>query len=249
MKKMPDYPNSNPPTGDTPNGTFKNESQPSANDGTDIKAEHMQDVYYALYQIPQLAGEIPNSELENGNNSKQFIKSLLNIGWLKYDSSISYKKSSIVINTLNNITRLYRSQKDGNTDPLPDNSSVNNYNTNSSKANTNNNNNKTNNTLNNNTSWINIITINNDNSAILNTTSMDNTGVFIGAFMYGIRQDTPEGWLICDGAEYPIGVFSDFINNYLLTDKISYKSLSDWNTEYNNNNGNCGYFGYQPEIL
>jgi hypothetical protein len=97
MKNMSDYQNTNPPTTDTPNGTFKNESQPNANDGTDIKAEHLQDVYYAIYQILQLAGEIPNGELENGNLSKQFIRCLTNIGWFKYDSSITYKRTCIFL--------------------------------------------------------------------------------------------------------------------------------------------------------
>lgn len=35
---MLDYVDTNPPTRDTPNGTFKNETQPNAADGTDINA-------------------------------------------------------------------------------------------------------------------------------------------------------------------------------------------------------------------
>ena len=217
---MSDYVDTNPPTTDTPNGTFKNETQPNACDGTDIKAEHMQDPYYALYQILQLAGEIPNGELENGNNSRQFLKSLASIGWFKYDSKLEYKKNAIAIYTIDSTTKLYRSQKDNNNAPLT-----------------------------NTDYWINIVTINSDNTIELNNTLTDNTGVFIGAFMYGIRSDTPEGWLRCDGNEYPSNVFEAFINNFLLAGKIPYKNLTDWQTEYNTNNGNCGYFGYQEEIL
>lgn len=220
MRKMTDYPNTHPETDSHQFGTFKNESEPNKSDGTDIKAEHMQDPYYALYQILQLAGELPNGELENGSNSKQFIRSLTNIGWFKYDSSISYKRSSIVINTINNITKLYRSKKDNNTSALTDTNS-----------------------------WVNILTINNDSTITLNTNSTENTGVFIGAFMYGIRADTPEGWLRCNGADYPASVFMGFITNYLLTGKITYKTIAEWNIEYNKNNGNCGYFAYKEEII
>ncbi len=220
MRKMSDYVDTNPPTTDTPNGTFKNETQPNACDGTDIKAEHMQDPYYALYQILQLAGEIPNGELENGTNNRQFLKSLTSIGWFKYDSNIEYKKNSIVINTLGNTTKLYRSHKDNNNSPLI-----------------------------NTDCWTNILTINSDNTIELNNTLTDNTGVFIGAFMYGIRNDTPEGWLRCDGTDKPARPFMNFINNFLLSEKISYKNLTDWQTEYNANNGNCGYFGYQEEVI
>ncbi len=216
---MSDYVDTNPPTTDTPNGTFKNETQPNACDGTDIKAEHMQDPYYALYQILQLAGEMPNGELENGNNSRQFLKSLASIGWFKYDSKLEYKKNAIVIYTIDSTTKFYRSQKDNNNAPLT-----------------------------NTDYWINIVTINSDNTIEFNSTSNDNAGVFMGAFMYGIRNDTPEGWLRCDGTDKPAKVFMSFINNFLLSGKIPYKNLTDWQTEYNANNGNCGYFGYQEEI-
>lgn len=226
MKNMSDYVNTNPATTDTPNGTFKNETQPNAGDGTDIKAEHMQDLFYALFQVLQLAGEIPSGELENGKANKQFIRCLAHIGWFKYDSTITYKKNAIVINTVNNITKLYRSQIDNNTAPLTDNS------------------NSSNNNSTNTNSWINILTVNADNTITLNSTSVDNNGVFIGAFMYGIRNDTPEGWLRCDGSEYSASIFSGFVNNHILTGKIPYKTLTEWQTEYNNNNGNCGYFGY-----
>jgi hypothetical protein len=239
MKNMSDYQNTNPPTADTPNGTFKNESQPNANDGTDIKAEHLQDVYYAIYQILQLAGEIPNGELENGNLSKQFIRCLTNIGWFKYDSSIAYKKNSVIINTINNITRIYRSQKDNNTDPLPDVNSSNNTN----NIINNNPSNKTNNTTNND-SWVNIITINENNTIVFNTMANDNTGVFMGSFMYGLRQDTPNGWLRCDGSEYPASSYQNFVDQYIATGEIPSKTLTAYNTELNNSNSNCGYFGY-----
>lgn len=43
---MSDYVYTNPPTTDTPNGTFKNETQPNAADGTDINAERRDFVVY-----------------------------------------------------------------------------------------------------------------------------------------------------------------------------------------------------------
>ena len=79
---------------------------------------------------------------------------------------MEYKINSIVINTINNTTRLYKSLVDNN------------------------------------------------------TSSLNNTSVFIEAFMYGIRNNTPEGWLRCDGNEYPTSAFQIFINNYLLTENL-----------------------------
>ena len=158
--------------------------------------------------------------MENGNNSRQFLKSLASIGWFKYDSKLEYKKNAIAIYTIDSTTKLYRSQKDNNNSPLT-----------------------------NTDHWTNILTINSDNTIELNNTLTDNMGVFIGAFMYGIRNDTPEGWLRCDGTDKPAKPFMSFINNFLLSGKIPYKNLIDWQTEYNANNGNCGYFGYQEEII
>jgi hypothetical protein len=74
--------------------------------------------------------------------------------------------------------------------------------------------------------------------------SSDNTGVFMGSFMYGIRQDTPEGWLRCDGNEYPANSYQNFIDRYITTEKIPCITLGQYEEELNKNNDNCGYFGY-----
>jgi hypothetical protein len=72
----------------------------------------------------------------------------------------------------------------------------------------------------------------------------DGSGGFMGQFVHGIRNDTPTGYLRCDGNEYPAEVYADFVSQYLLENKIPYKSLADYQTELDNNNDNCGYFGY-----
>ena len=83
MRKMSDYVDTNPPTTDTPNGTFKNETQPNACDGTDIKAEHMQDPYYALYQILQLQHLFHNGiEHQILPNILSLVKSLIHIDYI-----------------------------------------------------------------------------------------------------------------------------------------------------------------------
>ncbi|HSQ97217.1 MAG TPA: hypothetical protein VLL98_00685 [Rickettsiales bacterium] len=115
MKNLSDYSNTNAATTDNPYGTFKDETSTGAGDGTNIVAPHMTDPYYALYQVLQLAGEVPNGELENGNASKQWITALQNVGIFKYDSAITYKKNSIVINTNSDITKFYRSKVASNT--------------------------------------------------------------------------------------------------------------------------------------
>lgn len=120
MRKMSSYNNTIAPSTDFPNGNFKNETQPNANDGTDIKKEHMQDLFYSLYQILQLYGEEPNENLEDGYLNKQFIKCLTNIGIFKYDSSILYKENALITNTNNNITKFYRSRINNNNFSLND---------------------------------------------------------------------------------------------------------------------------------
>lgn len=120
MKLMSDYPKSIAPNDRTAYGTFRDETQPGAGDGTDIKAAQMQDLYYALYQVLSLAGTTPNNDLENSIDNRQFLNSLAQVSWLKYDSSLSYSKNAVVFNTVNDITRLYRSQQDNNTAPLDD---------------------------------------------------------------------------------------------------------------------------------
>lgn len=57
MKNLSDYEKTQSATVDLPCGAFKNESSPGQKDGTDILAEHIQDLAYPLYQVLQLAGE------------------------------------------------------------------------------------------------------------------------------------------------------------------------------------------------
>ena len=125
MKKLESYEKTLSSTTDLIYGAFKNESSPSAKDGTDIVAEHMQDLYYPLYQVLQLAGIQPNGSLENCSNTKQFLNSLANIAPLIYDSSLTYAKNTIVINVFNNEINIYQSKKADNKSVLNDTSSWN----------------------------------------------------------------------------------------------------------------------------
>lgn len=120
MRNLSDYPKTLANSEALPYGMLKNESIPGARDGTDIKAEQLQDLYYPLYQVLGLAGQVPNGELENAGDSKQFLSSLANISWLRYDSSLIYGKNSIVLNTINDVTTAYRSIVNNNTLPLDD---------------------------------------------------------------------------------------------------------------------------------
>lgn len=125
MKKMSSYEKSLAETSELPFGAFNNESSPSANDGTDIVAEHLQDLYYPLYQILQLSGQTPNGTLENCSNNKQFLNALSGIVPLLYDSSLSYKKNSISLNIYNGEINVYQSKKDENKSTLSDSNSWN----------------------------------------------------------------------------------------------------------------------------
>ena len=87
MKNLYDYERTQSATVDLPFGNFKNESSPGQKDGTDIVAEHVQDLAYPLFQILQLAGVVPNGELEDGNLKNQFITALTNIGIFKYSEN------------------------------------------------------------------------------------------------------------------------------------------------------------------
>jgi len=101
-------------------GAFKNESSPSANDGTEIVSEHMQDLYYPLYQVLLLADLQPSGELENNTTSRQFLTALANTAPFIYDDSLVYKKNSITLNAYNNEISIYQSKKDDNTSALSD---------------------------------------------------------------------------------------------------------------------------------
>lgn len=118
MKRQDEYAKSKPATMDLPFGGFKNESQPGARDGTDIKAEHMQDIQYALYQVLQLAGIVPNGELEDGKNKRQFLQSLVNAGVMKYAQGISYGASVLVWNIVGEVLTIYKSAKAENSDDI-----------------------------------------------------------------------------------------------------------------------------------
>ena len=118
MKNLYDYEKTQSATVDLPFGAFKNESSPGQQDGTDIVAEHIQDIAYCLFQVLQLAGVVPNSELEDGNNKTQFINALTNIGILKHSDKVSYNASVFVWTISGNDFILYRSNKASNTDGL-----------------------------------------------------------------------------------------------------------------------------------
>ena len=120
MKNLYDYEKTQSATVDLPFGAFKNESSPGQQDGTAIVAEHIQDIAYCLFQVLQLAGVVPNSELEDGNNKTQFINALANIGILKHSDKVSYNASVFVWTINGNDFILYRSNKASNTDDLSD---------------------------------------------------------------------------------------------------------------------------------
>lgn len=118
MKNLYDYEKTQSATVDLPFGAFKNESSPGQQDGTDIVAEHIQDIAYCLFQVLQLAGVVPNSELEDGNNKTQFINALANIGILKHSDKVCYDASVFVWTINGSDFILYRSNKASNTDDL-----------------------------------------------------------------------------------------------------------------------------------
>lgn len=118
MKNLYDYEKTQSATVDLPFGAFKNESSPGQQDGTDIVAEHIQDIAYCLFQVLQLAGVVPNSELEDGNNKTQFINALANIGILKHSDKVCYDASVFVWTISGSDFILYRSKKPDNTDDL-----------------------------------------------------------------------------------------------------------------------------------
>lgn len=118
MKNLYDYEKTQSATTDLPFGALKNESSPGQQDGTDIVAEHIQDIVYCLYQVLQLAGVVPDGELEDGNNKTQFINALTNIGIFKHSDKVSYNASVLVWSMSGNNFILYRSNKVSNSDDL-----------------------------------------------------------------------------------------------------------------------------------
>lgn len=118
MKTMASYENAQSATSDLPFGAFSDESSAGSNDGTDIVACHMQDVYYALYQILQLAGQTPNGSLEDGNTSKQFLSALSNVSTLLYNSTTTYGKGAICFNISGDNVTFYKSKVASNSAAL-----------------------------------------------------------------------------------------------------------------------------------
>lgn len=204
MKKLSTYPNTNADTTDNPNGTFKNETSVGAGDGTNIVAPHMTDPYYALYQVLQLAGEVPNGELENGSTSKQWITALQNVGIFKYDSAITYKKNAIVINTNSDITKFYRSKVADNTYAIT-----------------------------NTTYWYNFATINANNTITIDIDVVNKDKNLIYGLVPSSNRTTNNtsinltaGKCICKDSSTILS-FSDYINTNLIeTDNTNITSLS-----------------------
>lgn len=123
MKKLESYLNAVKGNENLPYGNVKNESQADANDGTPVLAEQIQDIMYSLYQVLQLAGELPNGELEDGNTKKQFIGALCKSGLFKYSVTTQYMLGNIVIDYDAGELTVYRSLKNGNNAALSDKSS------------------------------------------------------------------------------------------------------------------------------
>lgn len=125
MKTMDSYEKSLASTTELPFGAFNDESSPSANDGTDIVAAQLQDLYYPLYQILQLSGQSPNGKLENCSDNKQFLNALASVAPLVYDNSLSYKKNSLALYIYNSEINVYQSKIDENNKALTDSASWN----------------------------------------------------------------------------------------------------------------------------
>lgn len=219
MRNLSDYPKSSAPTSKTAYGTFRDETKPGAGDGTDIKAAQMQDLYYALYQVLSLAGQVPNGELENGLNSRQFVHCLTSIGCFKYDSSIVYKKNALVSQTVSDITTIYRSQKDNNTDSLS-----------------------------NNESWINLLTVDQNNHISIKGFELGGNG-FIGQIAPAALSKAPVGWHFLDGSEINVDtefVYKE-IWNELTNGNIISLNYADYEAQLVNNRGNCGFFALDKD--
>lgn len=120
MKKLESYLNAVKGNENLPYGNLKNESQADANDGTPVLAEQVQDIMYSLYQVLQLAGELPNGELEDGNTKKQFIGALCKAGLFKYSSTTVYSQGNFVFDYDAGEFILYRSLIADNSKPLSD---------------------------------------------------------------------------------------------------------------------------------
>lgn len=123
MRKMSYYPSTENESVNKPFGAFKNESTPGMQDGTQAIAEHMQDLYYSLYQIFQLAGLEPNNILEDGNTSKQFLTALGNVAPVLYSSTSIYNKNSTVVDIQDDVIHFYKSLVEENNSTLSDSNS------------------------------------------------------------------------------------------------------------------------------
>jgi hypothetical protein len=67
---------------------------------------------------------------------------------------------------------------------------------------------------------------------------------FVGSLHYGMRIDTPQGYLRCDGNEYPATAYGGFVNNQLKAGNIRYLTLAQYEEQLSLNHDNCGFFGY-----
>lgn len=120
MRKMSYYSPAEAESVNKPFGAFKNETSPGTQDGTQAVAEHMQDLYYSLYQVLQLAGLEPNNLLEDGNTSKQFLSALGNIAPVLYTNTSIYNKNAIVIKNESDVVYFYKSLVEENVSDLSD---------------------------------------------------------------------------------------------------------------------------------
>lgn len=114
MRKMNYYSPSEAESINKPYGAFKNETSPGTQDGTQAVAEHMQDIYYSIYQVLQLAGITPNNILEDGNENKQFLSALSNVAPVLYNSTSVYNKNVVAMNISSNKVYFYKSLDDEN---------------------------------------------------------------------------------------------------------------------------------------
>lgn len=71
----------------------------------------------------------------------------------------------------------------------------------------------------------------------------------VGSLFYAVSNKTRlNGALLCNGDEYSLLDFPD-LKKYLDNGTLYYKSLLEWKSDYEINEGQVGYFGYDPDFF
>lgn len=75
-----------------------------------------------------------------------------------------------------------------------------------------------------------------------NPVAVSVTHLAVGTTFSTANTSTPGGALLLDGTEYNIRDYQDFYDNWIATGKVPSGSYADWQTVYNNNNQEVGFF-------